>query len=40
MLGPGRMDGEVEIEIQSRQRRLENGGLGLRALVKVKMVMR
>ena len=37
--GPGRMDGEVEIEmeLESRQWRPEGGGLGLRAIVKVKV---
>lgn len=31
------MDGEVEIENESRRWRLEGGGLGLRAIAKVKM---
>ena len=37
--GPGRMDREVEIEmeLESRQWRPEGGGLGLRAIVKVKV---
>lgn len=39
--GPGKMDGEVEIEmdLESRQWRLEGGGLGLRAIVKSQGVL-
>lgn len=37
VLGPGRVGGEVGMQRWLRQRRLEDGGLGLRAMVKVTM---